>query len=366
MNDEILSVTAEGLYCPRGDFYVDPWRPVARAVITHAHSDHARPGCERYLAAARGVGLLRARLGPLALIDSVPYGHQLEIQGVRISLHPAGHILGSAQVRLEQNGRVCVVSGDYRVASDPTCDPFELVRCHTFVTESTFGLPIYRWPRADTVFSDINVWWRRNQAAGKCSVLFGYSLGKAQRILAGLDPTIGPIFTHGAIDPMNEAYRAVGVALPETTHVGTADRSTWEGAMVIAPPMAEGSPWMRRFGHVSRAFASGWMMIRGTRRRRAIDRGFVLSDHADWPNLLSTISATGAERVYVTHGYSAVLVRWLREQGMEAQALATQFEDERDDAYDAPDAGAIERGASSTKREPPALPLGTDDPENKS
>jgi putative mRNA 3-end processing factor len=353
MLDEVLSLTEAGLYCASGDFYVDPWRPVPRAVITHAHADHARPGCERYLTSTTGAPVLRLRLGPGADIDSIRYGETVDLQGVRLSLHPAGHILGSSQVRVERNGRICVVSGDYKIESDATCEPFEPVRCHTFVTESTFGLPIYRWPRQDTVFAAINAWWRSTRDAGGCAVLFGYSLGKAQRLLAGLDASIGAIFTHGAVEPLNEVYRSTGVSLPATTYVGAAEGERWEGALILAPPSASGSPWMRRFGEVSSGFASGWMMIRGARRRRALDRGFVLSDHADWPGLLETIEATGADRVYVTHGYSAVLVRWLREHGKDAYALATRFEGELDETP-ASDSG---EGETAVVPEHPTLPL---------
>jgi putative mRNA 3-end processing factor len=255
------------------------------------------------------------------------------VRGVRVSLHPAGHILGSAQVRLELGGEVWVVSGDYKTGPDPTCTPFEPIRCHTFVTESTFGLPIYRWSDQDEVLRDINAWWRANQERGKATLLFGYALGKAQRLLAGLDPSIGPILTHGAVERMTAVYRAAGVPLPPTTHVAVADRSTeWSRALIVAPPSTEGSTWPRRFGDHATGFASGWMLVRGTRRRRSLDRGFALSDHADWPGLLAAIAATGAERVWVTHGYTAPIMRWLRERGLEAWEIATRFQGEENGA----------------------------------
>jgi putative mRNA 3-end processing factor len=325
------------LYCPAGGFHVDPWRPVERAVVTHAHADHARPGSRRYLAARPGERVLRARMGDEAEITDVDYGEAVDHNGVRVSLHPAGHVLGSAQVRIEHKGRVLVVSGDYKVEPDPTCAAFEPVRCHTFVTESTFGLPIYRWQPSEEVFADVNAWWRANQNEGRASLLFGYALGKAQRLLAGLDEGVGPIFTHGAVEKLARAYRDSGVSLPATTHVGEAPRGVdWSQAMIVAPPSAHGSSWARKFGPTSTALASGWMRIRGTRRRRAVDRGFVLSDHADWPGLLGAIAATGAEEVWVTHGYVAVLVRHLTEQGVNAKAVATHFEGERDDAPEEP------------------------------
>ena len=336
-------MTEDGLYCPAGDFHIDPWRPVERAVITHAHSDHARRGSRRYLAARPALRLLRSRLGDEATIDPLDYGAAVDLGGVRVSLHPAGHILGSAQVRLEHRGEVWVVSGDYKLDREPTCAPFEPVRCHTFVTESTFGLPVYRWPAQEEVLADINAWWRQNRADGKATLLFGYALGKAQRLLAGLDPDIGPIYTHGAVEKLSRDYRDSGVALPPTTYVGDLRRGTdWGGALIVAPPSAHGTAWSRRFGAASTGFASGWMRIRGTRRRRAVDRGFVLSDHADWPGLLQAVRSTGAERVWVTHGYVGVLVRWLREQGVEAEGLQTRFEGERDETGDMPEEAAAE------------------------
>jgi putative mRNA 3-end processing factor len=245
-----------------------------------------------------------------------------------VSLHPAGHILGSAQVRLESRGEIWVVSGDFKIEPDPTCAPFEPLPCHVFITESTFGLPIYRWPTPATVFADINAWWRANREAGKASLLYGYALGKAQRLLAGLDASIGPIYLHGAVDKMTAAYREAGVSLPPTQYAAAERGFDWSGSLILAPPSAHQTPWMRKFGTVSTGFASGWMTIRGTRRRKAVDRGFVLSDHADWPGLLTAIEAAGAERIGVTHGYSNVLVRWLQERGKDAWALPTRYEGE--------------------------------------
>jgi putative mRNA 3-end processing factor len=330
----LLRVTDRGLYCEAGDFHVDPWAAVDRAVVTHAHGDHVAWGCRVYLTSAPGLGVLRQRLDPSARIRGVPYGEAVEINGVRVSLHPAGHILGSAQVRVEHGGEVWVVSGDYKTESDPTSTPYEPVRCHTFVTECTFGLPVYRWPATGAVFDDIHAWWRANQAAGKASLLFGYALGKAQRLIAGLDPSVGPILTHGSVERMNAVYREGGVALPPTTHVAASDRASWRRAIVVAPPSADGSAWARRLGPQSTAFASGWMAVRGARRRYAVDRGFAVSDHVDWPSLLEAIDATGAERIWATHGYTGVLVRWLRERGMDARALETRYEGEREDGPD--------------------------------
>jgi len=257
----------------------------------------------------------------------------MNVNGIRLSLHPAGHILGSAQVRVERNGEVAVVSGDYKTQADRTCTPFEPVRCHTFITETTFGLPIYRWRPESEVFDEINSWWRANQELGRASILFGYALGKSQRALSGLDPSIGPIFLHGALQALTEAYRQEGIDLPATRNVFSAEKGfDWSKAMILAPPSANGTPWVRRFGDHSTAFMSGWMAIRGTRRRGANDRGFVLSDHVDWPSLLSAISETGAERVFVTHGYSDIVVRYLTEQGLEAHVLQTDWWDAIEEA----------------------------------
>ena len=325
---DLIVQRPEGLYCPPGDFYIDPWRPVARAVITHAHSDHARMGNTHYLAAQPAEGVLRARLGEIDL-QTLAYGERIVHHGVTLSLHPAGHVLGSAQVRLEHGGQVWVASGDYKVAPDPTCAPFEPVRCDVFITESTFGLPIYRWRPDDELFADINTWWARNLAHGRASVLACYSFGKAQRVLSGIDPSIGPIVVHGAVEPLNRAYRAAGVALPDTQLVTeVADKADLKRAFVICPPSAAASPWMRRFGDAQTAFASGWMQLRGARRRGGYDRGFVVSDHADWPGLLQAIAATGAQRVIVTHGSTAVMVRYLAELGLRAEAFTTEYGDD--------------------------------------
>jgi putative mRNA 3-end processing factor len=325
----LLENAARGLYCAAGDFYIDPWRAVDYAIVTHAHSDHARAGSLNYLCAAPGKEVLQERLGPEAKIETLPYGEMITRNGVKISLHPAGHILGSAQVRVESQGEVWVVSGDYKTQAEPTCTPFEPVRCHTFITESTFGLPIYRWPAPEQIFADVGAWWRENQNLGRTSVVFAYSLGKSQRLLAGIDASIGPIFVHGSVAKFLPLYANAGVSLPPVLRAEPETLRAAEGrGLVIAPAATEESPWLRKFGPMSRAFASGWMQIRGARRRRALDRGFILSDHADWSGLQSAIAATGAERVWATHGYSGQLVRWLRESGKQAEALTTQFEGE--------------------------------------
>jgi putative mRNA 3-end processing factor len=326
---DMVVAKKEGLYCVPGQFYIDPWRPVERAVITHAHADHARAGHGSYLAAAAGARVLRARLGDISL-QTLDYGERVVHNGVTVSLHPAGHVLGSAQVRMEYQDEVWVASGDYKIEPDATCAPFEPVRCDTFITESTFGLPIYRWQPQAEIYAEINDWWRANAEEGRASVLYCYAFGKAQRILSGLDPGTGPIFCHGAVEPLNRVYREGGVALPDTLLVSEASggKEAFRDALVLAPPSAGGSSWIRRFGDYSDAFASGWMQLRGARRRRAVDRGFVLSDHADWPGLMSAIAATGAGRVIVTHGQVGVMVRWLQQNGLEAGAFNTEYASE--------------------------------------
>ena len=341
MDHSLLTITDSGLYCEAGNFYIDPWHPVEHALISHSHSDHARPGMGSYLTVTQGALLLRARVGADARISTLGYGEALRIGDTSISFHSAGHVLGSAQIRIESRGLVWVVSGDYKLAPDATCAQFEPIRCHGFVTEATFALPIYRWKPAKDTFAEMGDWWQSNRAAGKASVLYGYSLGKAQRMLSGIDATIGPIFTHGAVERLTQIYRDSGVPLPPTQYAMTAAKKDFAGALILAPPSANGTPWTRRFGDFSTALASGWMQIRGARRRRAIDRGFVLSDHADWPGLMDAIRATNAETIWVTHGQSQPLVRTLIEQGLNARAIRTEFEGEVDETESADNANEI-------------------------
>ncbi len=331
MADPVLTFTERGIYCPAGDFYVDPWRPVDRALITHGHADHAREGHARYLATEPAAPVMRHRLGDISL-DTIRYGETRSIGGAKVSFHPAGHIPGSAQVRVEVDGEVWVVSGDYKTAADGFCEDFEPVRCHSFISECTFGLPVFTWEDQATVAREINDWWAKNAAEGRASLLGAYSLGKAQRLLALVDPEIGPILTHGAVEGTNRVLRGQGYALPDTVQVvPDTDAKAYPGALVLAPPSALGSNWARRFGPASSAFASGWMRLRGVRRRRAGDRGFVLSDHADWDGLIAAIRATGAENVYVTHGYTDIFARWLTHAGWNAEVVPTEFGTDEDD-----------------------------------
>ncbi len=329
----LLTFTAYGIYCPLADVYIDPWKPVDRALITHAHSDHSRWGMKRYVAHKDSVPVMRHRLGKDIRVNGVEYGERFSIRGVNISFHPAGHIIGSAQIRLEYQGEVWVVSGDYKLEDDGLSAAFEPVKCHTFITESTFGLPVYQWQPQAEVFAEINTWWAENAAQGKASLLSGYSLGKAQRILQGLDQSIGPVFTHGAVENVNEVLRGQGIALAPSRHVRLIGpdkqrRSDFQHALIIAPPGATDSTWAKRFQPASIGMVSGWMTLRGARRRRAADRGFILSDHADWQGLNQAIKDTGAETVFVTHGYSDLYAKWLREQGYDAQPIETKFEGE--------------------------------------
>ncbi|RMG57199.1 MAG: ligase-associated DNA damage response exonuclease [Bacteroidetes bacterium] len=334
---DLLTLTDRGLYCAPADLYIDPWRPVDRALITHAHSDHARWGMGHYLAHRDSLPVLRLRLGQDISAEGVAYGESRLVNGVRISFHPAGHIIGSAQIRLEYRGEVWVVSGDYKTEGDGLSPAFVPVRCHTFITESTFGLPVYRWRPQAAVMGEINAWWAANAAEGRASLLAAYSLGKAQRILKHLDPVIGPIFTHGAIAQTHAALRAAGIELPPEQVVIAQGpdqhrKADFRQALILAPPGAIDSAWSRRLQPFSLGIASGWMRLRGARRRRAADRGFVLSDHADWDGLNDAIRATGAQRVLVTHGYTDLFARWLRSQGLEADVLQTRFEGDEDES----------------------------------
>lgn len=337
MRPDLLTLTPQGLYCPEGDFHIDPWRPVRRALVTHGHSDHARPGMSAYLTTPQALPVIRHRLGQITA-QTLAYGERLSFGPVVVSFHPAGHVPGSAQIRVEHAGQVWVVSGDYKTEADGLAEPFDPVPCDTFITECTFGLPVFRWqPQAATV-AQIAAWWQANAAAGKTSVLAAYSFGKAQRLLAALPP-LGPILTHGAVEEVNQILRMQGYPLPPTIRVtpGVTAKSH-PGALVIAPPSALATPWARRFQPAEEAMASGWMAVRGIRRRRGLERGFALSDHADWDGLNAAVAATGATRVLPTHGYTDAFARWLREKGLQAQPLQTPFGSEDDPQDPAPEA----------------------------
>ena len=316
-----------GIYCAKAGIYIDPWKPVDRAIITHAHSDHSRWGMKAYLAHRLAVPVMRFRLGEDINVQALEYNEEININGVKISLHPAGHIWGSAQVRLEYKGEVWVVSGDYKLQEDGISAPFEHIKCNSFITESTFGLPIYKFPDPVSVHDDINAWWSKNKEEGKNSIILAYALGKAQRVLQHLDTEIGPVYTHGAVDNINKIYKEfAGELTPSQRIDATVNRKDIKGAMIIAPPSAADTPWVRSLGPYKLGICSGWMQLRGTRRRRAADRGFVLSDHADWNQLNTAIKESGAENVYVTHGYKSIYAKWLQTNyGLNASEVETLY-----------------------------------------
>lgn len=338
----LLEFRKEGIYCPQADVYIDPWRPVKRALITHGHADHSRWGHQYYLCTTSAMPVIRYRLGDIN-VETIDYGEKKSIHGVQFSFHPAGHILGSAQIRIEYKGEVWGVSGDYKIEDDGFAEAYEPVQCHSFITECTFGLPIYKWKPQQEVFDDINSWWQKNKEEGKVSVLSGYSLGKAQRIIQHLDTSIGQIYTHGAVENVNEVIRSQGVKLQDTIRVHQGlNKKDYIGNMVICPPSAMGSAWIKKFKSASLGVASGWMMLRGARRRRAADRGFVLSDHVDWEGLNTAIEASGAERIFVTHGYTDIFRRWLAEEGYDAQIVETEYEGELTEMSDKTDSNEEE------------------------
>lgn len=325
----LLQFTDRGIYCKQAGLYIDPWKPVKKALITHGHADHARYGHQHYLCHHHSKPILKLRLGGNIDVQTLAYGEPVTVNGVNITFYPAGHIVGSAQIRLEHKGCTWVVSGDYKTENDGLSGAYEPVKCNYFITECTFGLPVYKWRPQHEVFDDINHWWLKNKEAGKTTVIIGYSLGKAQRIIQGLDTSIGPIFTHGAVENINQALRNDGIGLNHTVPV-TPDlgKDKFAGAIVVAPPSAAGTTWMRKFHPYSIGIASGWMGLRGARRRRAVDRGFVLSDHADWIGLNQAIQESEAEYVIATHGYTNAFARWLNEKGIQASAESTLFEGE--------------------------------------
>jgi len=344
----LLEFNDKGIYCRKADVYLDPWKPVKKALITHGHSDHASWGHENYLCTTAAGPVIQHRLQLTHQLQTMEFGDNLDINGVKFSFHPAGHIPGSAQIRVAHHDEVWVFSGDYKLEQDNLSEPFEPVRCNVFISESTFGLPIYKWKPQSEVFEDINRWWRKNQVDEKVSVIAGYSLGKAQRILRNVDSSTGKIFVHGAIDNITNILRSQGLALPTTTRV-TPDmkRKDFDGALIVCPPSAVGSPWLRRFEPFSLGIASGWMNLRGARRRRGADRGFVLSDHADWEELNKAVKETGAEKVYVTHGYSEAFSKWLGEQGIESKEVKTQYEGELGEIIEGREPETIAPGAGT-------------------
>lgn len=322
----LLINTALGLYCPKADVYLDPWKPVKKAILSHGHADHARWGSSSYLCTPTAAPVIKYRLGEINL-ETLPFGEEKLINGVSFSFHPAGHILGSAQIKVSYKGEMVVFSGDYKTANDGFSEAFEPVKCHTFITESTFGLPVYHWQDQKWVFNEMEEWCKNNRNNGQLSILYGYSLGKAQRILQGLPESVGPIFTHSTIEAVLNVMRNQGVSLKNTIPVNEhLTRAELLSGVIIAPPAVQNSNWLKKFEPIRNGVVSGWMALRGARRRRNADKGFVLSDHADWEGLNEAISLTGAENVFVTHGYTDILSKWLIYKGLNAHPLETNFE----------------------------------------
>ena len=331
--DRLLTFDGKGIYCPIADVHIDPWKKVPKALITHGHSDHARWGMGAYLCTHESVPILKHRLGEKNKIEGIAFGESLFINGVRFSFHPAGHVIGSAQIRVEYNDEIWVVSGDYKLANDGVSKAFEPVKCHTFITESTFGLPVYKWEDQQVIFNKVNHWWQKNKEEGRVSIITAYSLGKAQRLINGLDTSIGKIFTHGAIENTNKILRENGHSIQKTTFASEKfSFDDYKGNIVICPPSAANSSWVKKFKDFRLGIASGWMQMRGARRRRAADIGFVLSDHADWNDLNTAVKETGAHEIYVTHGFSKIYSQYLAEQGYDAKIVQTAFEGERLDS----------------------------------
>ncbi len=327
MKTPLLVFNQKGIYCEAADVYLDPWKPVKKAIISHGHADHSRWGHQQYITHHTNVPIIKHRLGDISVTGKA-WNETFTINGVKFSLHPAGHIVGSSQIRVEHKGEVWVFTGDYKTEDDGLAVPYEVVKCHTFITECTFGLPAFKWLPQQQVFNDINNWWQQNQDDGRTSILFGYSLGKAQRLLKHLDTSIGKIYTHGAVENMTEVVREIADLPPTEKITRETKKEDIKGNIVIAPPSTHGSPWIKKMVPYVTASASGWMTFRGARRRRAIDKGFVLSDHCDWQGLLTSIKATGAEKVICTHGYTDIFSRFLAEQGYDARTEQTQYEEE--------------------------------------
>ncbi|MEJ5995320.1 ligase-associated DNA damage response exonuclease [Pedobacter sp. Du54] len=332
----IIQFTNKGIYCKKGNFYIDPWEPVNLAVTTHGHADHVKWGNKNYLCHELTKPILTTRYGLEDTIQTLPYSKSININGVKLSLHPAGHVVGSSQIRLEYKGEICVISGDYKVEYDGISTAFEPIKCHTFVSESTFGLPIYHWETQEVIFNQIKDWIAQNLLKQKTSILVAYSLGKAQRLIKNLAGNY-PIYVHNSIANLNDAFAKAGVNLPETIRImpETKKENLQQGIVIIPPALAEGK-WVKSLMQPAIGICSGWMMVRAGRRWRSADAGFALSDHADWPGLLTAIKATEAEKVFVTHGSTAVFSKYLNEIGIEAEEVSTKYGSEENDEEEAP------------------------------
>lgn len=326
----MIQFTSKGIYCVPGKFYLDPWQPVDMAIITHGHADHAYPGMKKYLCHHFTVGILKSRIGPDIKVEGLAYNQAVHINGVKVSLHPAGHIIGSAQIRMEYKGKVTVFTGDYKIQDDGLSTAFEPVKCHELITESTFGLPIYRWESVVAQNQRLNAWIAHNQGHKKTSVFIGYSLGKSQRILNAVKD-MGEIYVHYSIAKLNMAYSDAGIQFPPYQIVDLKEGSKQlDGKIVLLPPALLDTQLLQKIPHVAYAICSGWMQIRGARRWRSADAGFAISDHADWNGLLQAVIESSAEKVYVTHGQTAVFSKYLNEIGIEAEEVKTNYGEELD------------------------------------
>ena len=330
--NNLITFTEKGLYCEKGDFFIDPWKAVDKAIITHGHSDHAYFGHKYYLCHTDTKPILQLRLGENKY-QTLQWNEPIYFNSVKVSLHPAGHIIGSSQIRVECNGEVWVVSGDYKIEDDGLSGKFEPVKCNTFITESTFGLPIYKWKPQQEIYDNIINWINKNKENGKASMLLAYSLGKAQRVLQAIKETTQTIYAHGAIFNMQQMLIDAGWNIARVVRVTPeTPKELLRGAVVIAPPSADGTTWMKKFTPYSVGVCSGWMQVRGNARRRNVDAGFALSDHADWDGLLQTVRATGAERIYVTHGFQSAFSRYCNEKQIAiAEEVKTQYGNEEEE-----------------------------------
>jgi len=327
----MLEFRPSGIFCKPGQFYIDPWLPVDKALITHGHADHARWGMKSYLCHHYTVPILQSRISADINVQGVGYNEPIYINGVKVTFHPAGHIIGSAQIRLEYKGKVTVVTGDYKLQNDGISTPFESVKCHELITESTFGLPIYNWSPVEILNEQIQQWALDNIKQGKTPIFIGYSLGKAQRLLQALKD-VAPIHVHYSIDKLNKAYQSLGIDLaPYAIADLKADLKTLQNKIIILPPSLVDNVTVKKIPHQVYAICSGWMQVRGARRWRSADAGFAISDHADWKDLLTAIKSSEAEKVFVTHGQTHVLSKYLNEIGIEAEPVVTQFGQEEDD-----------------------------------
>jgi len=325
---QLIKFTKKGIYCPQGKFYLDPWYPVDYAVISHGHADHARRGMKNYLCTDDSKAILKHRLGANINVESIPYGKAITINEVKVSFHPAGHVIGSAQIRMEYKGYVVVFTGDYKTQPDFITTPYEPIKCNTLITESTFGLPIYKWKKEEVLQKELQSWIKTNQSNNRTSVFLGYSLGKAQRLLSLLDGC-DDVFVHRSIHNLNEVILNSGFTLPNTKlWSADLDKKTLQNKIIIAPPAILGSRMLKRLSNPATAICSGWMQIRGNRRWQAVDAGFAVSDHADWNGLITAVKLSKAEQVYVTHGSQAVFSKYLNEIGIKASELITEYGEE--------------------------------------